>query len=150
MMIHEVTPKAGKFKSKKRLGRGPGSGLGKTSGRGEKGAGSRSGFGGSVRASAEGGQMAFFRRIPKRGFTNAPFRKDFATVNLKAIAARFEDGAEVNAEMLVKAGLLRNADLPLKILGHGELTKKLNITAAAFSKAAADKITQAGGTATVA
>lgn len=150
MMIHELTPKTGRYKKRKRLGRGIGSGLGKTSGRGTKGAGSRSGWSGSIKPGREGGQMAFFRRIPKRGFSNAKFRVEYAVVNLKAIVARFDDGAEVNPELLVKMGLVRDTKLPIKVLSQGECTKKLSITAAAFSKVALDKITAAGGTATVA
>jgi len=150
MMIHEITEKVGSHKKRKRLGRGIGSGHGKTCGRGTKGAGSRSGWSGSIRASREGGQMPWFRRIPKRGFSNFKFETNYAVVNIRAIAARFEDGAEVNAEMLVKAGLIRDTTLPVKVLGDGELTKKLSVTAAAFSKAASEKITAAGGTVTIA
>lgn len=147
MMIHEVTAKVGKHKARKRIGRGPGSGSGKTAGRGHKGAGSRAGH--STRFGHEGGQMPLIRRWPKRGFTNADFRKHYWTVNLKAIDSRFEDGAEVNADMLVRVGLIRDTKLPVKILGHGELTKKLSISASAFSKQAEEKIKKAGGSATV-
>lgn len=148
MMIHEITEKVGKHKKRKRVGRGPGSGLGKTCGRGHKGAGSRSGF---VRHTAhEGGQMPLFRRIPKVGFSNARFKKHFAVINLKAIDARFDDGAEVNADMLVKVGLIHDTKLPVKVLGFGETTKKLSVTAAAFSASAKEKIEKAGGTATLA
>lgn len=146
MMIHEVTVKVGAHKKRKRVGRGPGSGLGKTCGRGHKGAGSRAGY--SKKAGHEGGQMAFFRRIPKRGFTNSQFRTDYAIVNIKALDARFDDGAEVNPDMLVKAGLIRNSSEPVKVLGEGELTKKLTVTAAKFSESAKSKITAAGGTVT--
>src|SRR5690606_18269575 len=104
MMIHEITEKVGKKKHKKRIGRGPGSGHGKTSGRGHKGAGSRSGWSGSIRASREGGQMSWFRRLPKRGFSNFNFQTIYAVVNVGALDARFDDGAEVNPDMLVKAG----------------------------------------------
>ncbi len=150
MMIHELTPKAGRYKSRKRRGKGIGSGLGKTSGRGTKGAGSRSGWSGSIKPGREGGQMSFFRRVPKRGFSNAKFRIEYAVVNLKAIAKRFDDGAEVNPELLVKMGLVRDTKLPIKVLAEGDCGKKLNITAGAFSKSAMEKITAAGGTATVA
>lgn len=149
MMIHEITPKAGRYKNRKRLGRGIGSGHGKTASRGSKGAWSRSGAGGSIRASAEGGQMPLFRRLPKRGFSNAKFRKVFAVINIKALEARFDNGAEVNPDMLVKMGLIPDTKLPVKILGEGDLTKKLTVTAAAFSKSAADKIAKAGGAVTV-
>lgn len=147
MMIHEVTAKVGKHKARKRIGRGPGSGSGKTAGRGHKGAGSRAGH--STRFGHEGGQMPLVRRWPKRGFSNADFRKHYWTVNLHAIDSRFEDGAEVNADMLVRVGLIRDTKLPVKILGNGELTKKLTVTASAFSKQAEEKIKKAGGTATI-
>jgi large subunit ribosomal protein L15 len=147
MMIHEVTEKAGKHKKRKRIGRGIGSGHGKTAGRGHKGAGSRSGAGGSMRASREGGQMPLFRRVPKRGFSNVNFATVYAAVNVKLLEARFEDGAQVTAESLVGAGLIPNTKLPVKILGEGSLTKKLNVKAAAYSAAAKQKIEAAGGTA---
>ncbi|HEX7009928.1 MAG TPA: 50S ribosomal protein L15 [Phycisphaeraceae bacterium] len=150
MMIHEITPKAGAYKKAKRLGRGIASGHGKTCGRGAKGAGSRSGWTGSIRASREGGQMPLFRRIPKRGFSNFKFRTEYAVVNLRALDARFQDGAQVSPDLLVKAGLIPDTRLPVKILGDGQITKKLQVTAAAFSKTAREKIEQAGGTATVA
>ena len=150
MMIHEITVQVGKHKRRKRIGRGPGSGHGKTSGRGTKGAGSRSGYSGSVRASREGGQMPLFRRIPKRGFSNFHFTKTFAAINVKSLQARFESGAEVNPDALVKVGLIPNTRLPVKILGEGELSKKLTVTAAAFSAGAKAKIEQAGGTTVVA
>lgn len=147
MMIHDITAKVGKHKSRKRVGRGIGSGLGKTAGRGHKGAGSRSGH--ASRMGDEGGQIPLFRRLPKRGFSNARFRKVFAVVNLRAIEARFEDGAEVNPEMLAKVGLIRDSSLPVKILATGELSKKLTVSAGAFSKAAMTAIQEKGGTATV-
>ena len=149
MMIHELTPKAGRNKKAKRVGRGPGSGTGKTCGRGHKGAGSRAGSGGSVRASREGGQMPFFRRIPKRGFSNVQFRRTFSVVNLKALDARFEDGDEVNPQKLMEVGLVRDARTAVKILGEGDLGKKLTVMAAAFSHSAVGKITKAGGSANV-
>jgi len=150
MMIHEITEKVGRYRKAKRVGRGPGSGLGKTCGRGHKGAGSRSGSGGSIRASREGGQMPLFRRMPKRGFSNVQFRTEYAIVNLKAMAVRFKNGDEVTPQTLSQMGLVRNKTCPIKILGEGQMDKKLNVTAAAFSKSAVDKITAAGGTATVA
>ena len=147
MMIHEITAKVGSHRKRKRVGRGPGSGRGKTCGRGHKGAGSRSGH---VRHTAgEGGQLPLFRRLPKVGFSNAAFRKHYAVVNLKAIDARFDDGAEVNAEMLMKVGLIRGTKLPVKILGEGDTKKKLTVTAAAFSASAKEKIEKAGGAVTV-
>jgi len=149
MMIHEITAKVGRHKKAKRLGRGIGSGVGKTCGRGHKGAGSRSGATGSIRASREGGQMPLFRRIPKRGFSNAMFKKHFSVVNLMALEARFDDGAEVNPESLLEVGLISKLAVPVKILGEGELTKKLTVNVAAFSKGAAEKITKIGGAANV-
>ncbi len=148
MMIHEITAETGRYRDRKRVGRGPGSGTGKTAGRGHKGAGSRSGH--AVKRGFEGGQMPLFRRVPKRGFSNAPFKKVYSVVNLKAIDARFADGAQVTPQALADAGLIPNTQAPVKILGTGSLTKKLAIQAAAFSKAAMEKIAQAGGTTTVA
>lgn len=147
MMIHEITSKVGKNKKRKRIGRGPGSGWGKTAGRGHKGAGSRAGF--AAKNGFEGGQMPLFRRLPKRGFSNFRFRKEYEVVNIKALDARFEDGAEVNPEMLVKAGLIPDARKPVKVLAFGETSKKLAVSAAAFSKAAEEKITKAGGSVNV-
>jgi len=146
MMIHEVTEQVGRHKRRKRIGRGPGSGTGKTSGRGHNGYGSRSGN----TAPSEGGRIPLFKRYPKRGFSNANFMKHFALVNLKALEARFDAGEEVTLDTLVKVGLVRDTSKPLKILGEGELTKKLTVVAAAFSKSAADKIAAAGGEAKVA
>ena len=146
MMIHEITTKTGKYKSRKRVGRGHGSGLGKTSGRGHKGAKSRSGF--RHRPGFEGGQMSFVRRMPKRGFTNAPFRTDYHIVNVQELETRLDDGADVTLEALVRAGIVRDAKRPLKILGQGELTKKFTVTADKFSASARRKIEAAGGTVT--
>ena len=150
MMIHEITEMAGRNKRRKRIGRGHGSGHGKTSGRGHKGAGSRSGFNGSTasRATREGGQNPWYARLAKIGFSNAQFRTDYSVVNIRSLDARFEDGAEINPDSLVRAGLIRDTKLPVKILAHGETTKRFVITAAKFSGAARDKIAAAGGTAT--
>ena len=148
MMIHEITPKVGKHKRRKRIGRGIGSGHGKTSGRGTKGAGARSGWSGSIRASREGGQTPLFRRIPKRGFSNYNFTTRFAVVNVGQLDARFGDGAEVNPDMLAKVGLIRDASEPVMVLAQGETKKKLTVPAAVFSAAAKAKIEAAGGTAT--
>jgi large subunit ribosomal protein L15 len=147
MMIHEITEKTGKYKSRKRIGRGHGSGSGKTSGRGHKGAKSRSGY--SRRPAFEGGQMQYFRRIPKRGFTNADFKTVYHIVNLAALANRFEKGATVDVTSLVEAGLIRNFKNPVKILGNGDLTIALNVTADKFSTSAVEKIEAAGGSVTV-
>ncbi|MFN3165631.1 MAG: 50S ribosomal protein L15 [Phycisphaeraceae bacterium] len=145
MMIHEITEKVGRHKRRKRIGRGPGSGTGKTAGRGHKGYGSRSGNSNPH----NGGGTPLWKALPKRGFSNAMFKKHYAVVNLSAIDARFDDGAEVNPEMLVKLGLIRDTKLPVKVLGTGEITKKFAVTAAKFSKSAESKITAAGGTVTV-
>ena len=147
MMIHEITGKVGKHKARKRVGRGRGSGVGKTSGRGHKGAGSRAGF--KRRAYFEGGQMSFVRRLPKRGFTNVQFRDDYHIVNIKTLEARFEDGATVDTAALIEAGVVRDAKQPLKILGEGELTKKLAVSAHKFSAGAKAKIEEAGGSTTI-
>ncbi len=147
MMIHDITEKAGAYRNRKRVGRGIGSGSGKTCGRGHNGAGSRSGA--SSPAYREGGQMPFFRRMAKRGFTNAPFKTRYTIVNLSAIEKRFEDGETVTPETLVKAGLIRSTKLPVKVLGDGEITKKLQVTAAKFTASASEKISKAGGSATV-
>jgi large subunit ribosomal protein L15 len=147
MMIHEITNEVGKHKARKRVGRGRSSGLGKTSGRGHKGAKSRSGW--KRRPYFEGGQMSLVRRLPKRGFSNVQFRECFHVVNVKTLETSVDDGAEVNVKMLAELGIVRDAELPLKILGEGDLKKKLNVTAAKFSGTAKEKIEGAGGTATV-
>ncbi len=146
MMIHEVTEKVGAHKRRKRIGRGPGSGKGKTAGRGHKGFGSRSGNSNPH----EGGRIPFFKRFPKVGFTNAYFKKHFEIVNLQDLDARFDDGATVDADALAKLGLIRSAKSDVKVLGSGELSKKLTVTAAAFSGSAKEKIEKAGGSAAVA
>jgi large subunit ribosomal protein L15 len=147
MMIHEITAKTGKYKNRVRVGRGEGSGLGKTSGRGTKGAHSRSGW--AQKVGYIGGAVPLQRRLPKRGFTNAPFRREYAVVNVKTLDTHCRNGEDVTIESLAKAGLVRDASKPLKVLGEGELTKKLNITAEKFSGSAKSKIEAAGGTITV-
>jgi len=150
MMIHEITVLAGKEKSRKRIGRGRGSGRGKTSGRGHKGAGSRSGN--SRKGAFEGGQMPYFRRLPKRGFTNAKFMTRFWIANLRDIVEHpnFTKGGEVNAGTLIEAGLIRDSKRPLKILGDiGEAEKlgvKLEVTAERVTANARKHIEAAGGT----
>ena len=146
-MIHEITKLVGKHKRRTRIGRGPGSGRGKTAGRGHKGAGSRSGFSGSIHPLYEGGQMPYFRRIPKRGFNNANFRTNYAVVNVKVLEAHFDDGQTVDIKALADKHLVPNDKLPLKILGEGELTKKLTVKAAKYSASAKEKIEKAGGAA---
>ena len=143
MMIHEITEKAGKYKARKRVGRGRGSGVGKTSGRGHKGAGSRSGY--SRRPGFEGGQMQYFRRIPKRGFSNVDFKTVYSIVNVSSLQERFEKGDSVDVAALVEKGLVRNFKNPIKILGQGELSIALTITADKVSTSAQKKIEDAGG-----
>lgn len=148
MMIHDITAKAGRYKKRKRVGRGEGSGHGKQSGRGQKGASSRSGY--SAKRSFEGGQMPYFRRLAKFGFTNAPFRTHFWIVNLREIVAHpsFAKGGTVNIKSLQEAGLVRDDSRDLKILGAvGDegLKVKLTVEAARVSDKAAQLITQAGG-----
>jgi large subunit ribosomal protein L15 len=144
MMIHEITKKTGGHRRRTRVGRGKGSGLGKTAGRGHKGARSRSGF--SLNPAYQGGQINFIQKMPKRGFTNAAFKKVYHVVNVKALEAIAGNGDEVTAESLAAAGVIRDANLPLKVLGEGDITKKLKVTAAKFSASAKAKIEAAGGT----
>ena len=146
MLNHEITSIVGKSKSRKRVGRGDGSGYGKTSGRGHKGAGSRAGS--TSMSPFEGGQMPLFRRIPKRGFSNFDFATRYEIVNVSQLD-RFEDGESIGAEQLSDAGLIGSKKSKIKILGDGELTKKLEIMAQKFSKSAEQKIVALGGTAKV-
>jgi large subunit ribosomal protein L15 len=141
MKLHELTPAPGSRHSRKRLGRGPGSGLGKTSGRGHKGQWARSG--GGVRPGFEGGQNPLFRRLPKRGFTNI-HRKEFAVVNVEELN-RFEAGTEVTPELLVESGIVKNPRDGIKILGDGDLAVNLTVKANKFSQSAVEKIQAAGG-----
>jgi large subunit ribosomal protein L15 len=142
MMSHEITSLVGKHKSRKRVGRGQGSGLGKTAGRGHNGQNSRAGS--STPLTFEGGQMPLFRRLPKRGFNNANFETKYQIVNVSDFD-RFEDGATVNAETLKAKGLITSATDLVKILGTGEVTRKLTVMANKFSKSASKKIQGAGG-----
>jgi large subunit ribosomal protein L15 len=142
MQLHQARRADLSNKKKVRVGRGPGSGLGKTAGRGIKGATSRSGY--AMMVTYEGGQMPLFRRLPKRGFRNGPFRENFSVVNL-ADLAEFAAGAKVGPEELRKAGLVRGARKLIKILGDGELKAALTVSADAFSKSALEKIQKAGG-----
>jgi len=146
MVNHEITSIAGRDKTRRRVGRGTGSGVGKTCGRGHKGAGSRSGV--SSRSLYEGGQMPLFRRLPKRGFSNYKFATRYEIVNVLQLE-RFDDGTAVGVEQLSGAGLIGSQRSKVKILGNGELTKKLDVTAHKFSKTAEQKIVGCGGTAKV-
>jgi len=146
MKLNTVYPSDGATKSRKRLGCGPGSGKGKTCGKGHKGQNARSG--GGVRPVFEGGQLPLFRRIPKRGFTNAKFKTTYATLNLSDLN-KFENGAEITPELLKEMGILKNQLNGVKILGNGKLEKKLTVKANKFSETAKDAIEKMGGKAEV-
>ncbi|OIJ17156.1 50S ribosomal protein L15 [Anaerobacillus alkalidiazotrophicus] len=141
MKLHELKPAEGSRKERNRVGRGIGSGNGKTAGRGHKGQNSRSG--GGVRPGFEGGQNPLYRRLPKRGFTN-PTRKEYAILNLDQLN-RFEDGTEVTPELLLETGTVSNAKDGIKILGNGKLEVKLTVKANKFSASAVEAIEAAGG-----
>lgn len=145
MKLFELTPSEGSTKDSKRKGRGHGSGNGKTAGRGHKGQNARSG--GGVRVGFEGGQMPIYRRLPKRGFTNI-FAKQYAEVKLSDLN-KFEDGAVIDAEALKNAGIISKTLDGVKVLGTGEITKKVTVKASKFTSAAAAKIEAAGGKAEV-
>jgi large subunit ribosomal protein L15 len=142
MKLHELSPAKGSKHSRKRVGRGPGSGIGKTSGRGEKGQKSRTGY--SSRPGFEGGQMPLVRRVPKRGFTNI-WRTEYAVLNVSELAGLEGLGGDITPEVLVRQGLVR-AGHPVKILGDGEIGTALKVKANKFSKSARAKIEAAGGT----
>lgn len=146
MLSHEITSVVGRKKPRKRIGRGPGSGHGKTCGRGHKGSLSRAGAGGKV--GYEGGQMPLFRRLPKRGFSNYQFVRRYEIVNVSQLD-RFEDGSIIDVKSLFGAGLVHSVSSRVKVLGDGELTKKLDVCVHKFSKAAQDKILSCGGVARV-
>ena len=141
MKLHDLKPAVGATTAPKRLGHGTGSGLGKTSGKGHKGAKARSG--GGKRPGFEGGQMPLTMRLPKRGFTNK-WRVEYATVNVERLNI-FEDGATVTPVELVESGILKNVQDGVKILGNGEITKKLTVKATKFTESAKEKIEAAGG-----
>ncbi|MBR7101384.1 MAG: 50S ribosomal protein L15 [Clostridia bacterium] len=145
MKLHELSPAAGSTRDVFRKGRGAGSGNGKTAGKGHKGQNARSG--GGVRPGFEGGQLPLYRKLPKRGFNNK-FAKEYVTVNVSALNV-FEDGATVNLDTLVACGIVRKELDGLKVLGNGELTKKLTVEAKLFTVSAKDKIEAAGGKAEV-
>lgn len=146
MSLNTLRPPKGAKHKKSRVGRGPGSGHGKTAGRGEKGAQSRSGF--SFKRGFEGGQMPLHRRLPKRGFTN-PFREEYAIVNLDTLAEVFDAGSDVTPDVLRERGLVRDARARIKVLARGEFATKLTVRAHKFSASAAEKIAAAGGVAEV-
>lgn len=144
MRLHDLKPRPGAKHTKKRVGCGESSGHGKTSGKGHKGQKARSG--GSIRPSFEGGQMPLFRRLPKRGFNQAAFRDAIGTVNLDDLEKRFSDGDTVNEASLREAGLVRGKLDAIKLLGRGELTKKLSVEVDLVSEAARQKVEKVGGT----
>ena len=141
MKMHELAPAIGSTKEAKRIGRGHGSGNGKTAGKGHKGQKARAGHG--MRPGFEGGQMPLQRRVPKRGFNNI-FAKEWLAINVAALEV-FEDGTVVDAAALAQKGIIKKANLPVKVLGNGKLTKKLEVKLNAFSASAAEKIAAAGG-----
>lgn len=144
MKLNELKPAEGSTRESFRVGRGPGSGNGKTAGKGHKGQKARAGY--SQRVGFEGGQMPLQRRLPKRGFNNI-FAKEIVTVNVKDLEARFNDGDVVDAEALIKVGLIKKAKDGVKVLGNGDLTKKLTVKVNAYSKTAKEKIEAVGGSA---
>jgi large subunit ribosomal protein L15 len=146
MRLHDLKPAEGARREKKRVGRGIGSGHGKTSCRGQKGQKARSG--GGVRPGFEGGQMPLTRRLPKRGFTNI-FKKEYAIVNVGTLEERFEDGAVITPEALIESGIIKDVKDGVKILGDGDLNKKFTVRAHKFSQSAIEKIQAVGGKAEV-
>ncbi len=146
MKLHELEKNIGATHTKKRVGRGPGSGLGKTSGRGQKGQKARSG--GSINPVFEGGQLPLYRRIPKRGFSNAKFKTVYAVINVEDLNV-FEDGTVVTPALLKETGLVKKQLDGIKVLGNGKLEKKLTIQASKFSASALEKIKEAGSKAEV-
>ena len=146
MKLHELEKNIGATHAKKRVGHGPGSGLGKTSGRGQKGQKARSG--GSINPVFEGGQLPLYRRLPKRGFSNYPFKKEYAVINLSDLNV-FEDGTVVTPTLLKERGIVKKQLSGIKVLGEGQLEKKLTVQAHKFSKNAIDKINESGSKAEV-
>ena len=146
MKLHELEKNIGATHAKKRVGHGPGSGLGKTSGRGQKGQKARSG--GSINPVFEGGQLPLYRRLPKRGFSNYPFKKEYAVINLSDLNV-FEDGTVVTPALLKERGIVKKQLSGIKVLGVGQLEKKLTVQAHKFSKSAIDKINESGSKAEV-
>jgi large subunit ribosomal protein L15 len=147
MKLHELSPAPGSVEKRYRKGRGPGSGNGKTAGKGHKGQNSRSG--GGVRPGFEGGQLPLYRRLPKRGFKNYPFKKEYAIVNLRTLELKFNDGDEITADKLIESRIIKKRLDGVKILAAGNLTKKLTVKADVFSENAKTKIESIGGKAEV-
>lgn len=141
--LHDLHPAKGSNHKEKRLGQGPGSGKGKTAGKGHKGDKSRTG--GGVRPGFEGGQMPITRRTPKRGFNNARFAKVFQVVNIETLEKKFEAGAEITPETMYEARVIRKKNIPVKVLARGDIKKALKIKASAFSEEAVKKIEAVGG-----
>ena len=146
MKLHELEKNIGATHAKNRVGHGPGSGLGKTSGRGQKGQKARSG--GSINPVFEGGQLPLYRRLPKRGFSNYPFKKEYAVINLSDLNV-FEDGTVVTPALLKEKGIVKKQLSGIKVLGEGQLDKKITVQAHKFSKSALDKINESGSKAEV-
>ena len=142
MKLHELSPQEGSVKENFRKGRGPGSGNGKTAGKGHKGQNARSG--GGVRPGFEGGQLPLYRKLPKRGFKNFLFSKKYTVINVQALN-KFDDGEVVDIAALLQKGIINNVNDGVKVLGEGELTKKLTVKAAVFSATAKEKIEAVGG-----
>lgn len=142
MKLHELKPNEGSVKNRKRIGRGPGSGTGKTSGKGHKGQNARSG--GGVRPGFEGGQLPLFRRLPKRGFSNAMFKKEYAVINISDLNT-FNDGDVITPELLKELGIVKKQLSGIKVLGNGTLEKKVTVRAHKFSDSAKSKIEASGG-----
>ncbi len=142
LKLNNLSPEKGARRNKKRVGRGPGSGLGKTAGRGHKGARSRSGY--TAKPGFEGGQMPLHRRLPKRGFTNI-FKKEYRIISLTSLDT-FEAGAVIDRQALLDAGLIKETDELIKVLANGEITKAVTVDLDKISRAAAEKIAAAGGT----
>ena len=147
MRLHELSPAEGSTKEVKRIGRGHGSGQGKTAGKGHKGQWARSG--GGVKPGFEGGQTKLAMRIPKRGFNNKNFATVYSTVNVSDLEKRFESGAEIDAQAMLDCGLIKKVNDGVKILGNGDITKSFTVKAAKFTETAAAKIEKAGGKAVV-
>ncbi len=142
MKLHELKPNEGSVKKRKRIGRGPGSGTGKTAGKGEKGQNARSG--GGVRPGFEGGQLPLFRRLPKRGFSNSMFKKEYAVINVSDLN-KFNDGDVITPELLKELGIIKKQLSGIKVLGNGTLEKKVTVKAHKFSDSAKAKIEASGG-----